>query len=95
MRQRKDTSPDHFDFEEVMGEFGDIEAGGVDLEDSRRGKGSQLNNEDSVNSFDLDNSDDLNRFIQKYETILDGDGNKKSTSKLAAKRDSTGLAPAK
>ena len=78
-----------------MDEFGDdIEAGCVDLEDSRRGKGSQ-HNEDSANSFDLDNSDDLNRFIQKYETILDGDGNKKSTSKLAAKRDSTGLAPAK
>ena len=40
--------------------------------------------EDS-NSFDLDNSDDLNRFIQKYETMLDGDGNsnKKSSSKLS------------
>ena len=46
-------------------------------------------NDDSANSFDLDNSDDLNRFISKYETMLDGDGNnKKSSSKLIGKRDS-------
>lgn len=54
-----------------MDEFGDgIEAGGGDLE--KNGAARQLN-EDS-NSFDLDNSDDLNRFIQKYETMLDGEG---------------------
>ena len=38
----------------------------------KNGAARQLN-EDS-NSFDLDNSDDLNRFIQKYETMLDGEG---------------------
>ena len=43
---------------------------------------------DDSNSFDLDNSDDLNRFIQKYETMLDGDGsNKKSNSKLQGGSD--------
>lgn len=83
------ASPDHFDLEEVIDEFGDdgIEAGGGDLEKSQsRGAGGQLLNEDS-NSFDLDNSDDLNRFIQKYETMLDGEAangvNNKSAQKLA------------
>ena len=72
------------DFEDVIEEFADgIEAGGGDLEDHRtngqqKGNSSGLKqmagagHEDS-NSFDLDNSDDLNRFIQKYETMLDGD----------------------
>ena len=63
-----------------MDEFGDsIEAGGADLEKDNK-KQRQAQQEDS-GSFDLDNSDDLNRFIQKYETMLDGD--KKSGSKLS------------
>lgn len=72
-----------------MDEFGDgIQAGGVDLEDSRKNRQANTSDNnriaDDSNSFDLDNSDDLNRFIQKYETMLDGDGNnKKSNSKLA------------
>ena len=71
-----------------MDEFGggDVETGGADMEDSRKnrtGNSSENKVADDSNSFDLDNSDDLNRFIQKYETMLDGDGNnKKSNSKL-------------
>lgn len=87
-KNNRTSSPDHFDLEEVMDEFGEgIEAGGVDLE-KNPARTTQLN-EDS-NSFDLDNSDDLNRFIQKYETMLDGEGaNKQSNSKLAlAKQNS-------
>ena len=81
-----------------MDEFGVIEAGGADLEESRKnragnsssGSGKNKQAEDS-NSFDLDNSDDLNRFIQKYETMLDGDGsNKKSNSKLGLGAGGTG-----
>ena len=90
MRQHGASSPDNFDFEEVMDEFGGIEAGGGDLDDSRKNRKSNVSENkvtDESNSFDLDNSDDLNRFIQKYETMLDGDGsNKKSNSKLAAGR---------
>ena len=79
------SSPDNFDFEEVMDEFGDgIEAGGADLTQKRAGDGID---QEASNSFDLDNSDDLNRFIQKYETMLDGDQNKKSNSKLSANAD--------
>ena len=75
-----------------MDEFGVIEAGGADLEESRKnragndsaGSGKNKQAAEDSNSFDLDNSDDLNRFIQKYETMLDGDsGNKKSNSKLS------------
>ena len=64
------SSPDQFDFEDVIDEFADgIEAGGADLEDAKRnqmnssesGKKQQIT--DESNSFDLDNSDDLNRFI--------------------------------
>ena len=82
------SSPDQFDFEEVMDEFGggEVESGQVDMEDSKKNRtGSSSENKvaDDSNSFDLDNSDDLNRFIQKYETMLDGDSNnKKSNSKL-------------
>ena len=74
-----------------MDEFGAIEAGGADLEESRKnragnsssGSGKNKQAAEDSNSFDLDNSDDLNRFIQKYETMLDGEGsNKKSNSKL-------------
>ena len=74
-----------------MDEFGVIEAGGAELEESRKnragndssGSGKNKQGAEDSNSFDLDNSDDLNRFIQKYETMLDGDGNnKKSNSKL-------------
>ena len=85
-----------------MDEFGVIEAGGAELEESRRnragndsaGSGKNKQAAEDSNSFDLDNSDDLNRFIQKYETMLDGDGsNKKSNSKLggatSANRDSS------
>ena len=84
-------TPDQFDFEDVMDEFGVIEAGGAELEESRKnragndssGSGKNKQGAEDSNSFDLDNSDDLNRFIQKYETMLDGDGNnKKSNSKL-------------
>lgn len=62
------SSPDQFDFEDVMDEFGGdaIEAGGADLEDSRKnrtGNSSENKVGDDSNSFDLDNSDDLNRFI--------------------------------
>lgn len=61
-KENRTASPDQFDFEDVIEEFGDgIEAGGGDLEERhQRVKGN--GNEDS-NSFDLDNSDDLNRFI--------------------------------
>ena len=71
-----------------MDEFGggEVESGQVDMEDSKKNRtGSSSENKvaDDSNSFDLDNSDDLNRFIQKYETMLDGDSNnKKSNSKL-------------
>ena len=69
-RHNGNNSPDHFDFEEVMDELGDdagIEAGGGDLE-LRKGNSSgsgnrQVNGHEDSNSFDLDNSDDLNRFI--------------------------------
>ena len=54
-----------------------------DSQKNRTGSSSENKVADDSNSFDLDNSDDLNRFIQKYETMLDGDGsNKKSNSKL-------------
>ena len=63
----------------MMDEFGgnDIEAGGGDLEDSRKnrtGNSSENKVGDDSDSLDLDNSDDLNRFIQKYETMLGGEG---------------------
>ena len=54
-----------------------------DSQKNRTGSSTENKVADDSNSFDLDNSDDLNRFIQKYETMLDGDGsNKKSNSKL-------------
>ena len=51
-----------------MDEFGggDVETGQVDLEDSkkiRNGTTGENKVADDSNSFDLDNSDDLNRFI--------------------------------
>ena len=74
-------SDDQFDLEEVIDEFGEA------IEVSRKGSrgtneesrkantsGSKAQINDESNSFDLDNSDDLNRFIQKYETMLDGEG---------------------
>ena len=68
-----------------------------DSQKNRTGSSSENKVADDSNSFDLDNSDDLNRFIQKYETMLDGDGNnKKSNSKLggesllASKQQSSG-----
>jgi hypothetical protein len=82
------NSPDQFDVEEVLDEFGggDIESGKVDMDNSRKNRtGNTSDNKaaDDSNSFDLDNSDDLNRFIQKYETMLDDDGNnKKSNPKI-------------
>jgi len=91
--RNRDHSPDQFDLEEVIDEFGDssIEAGGVDLEEFRAKNASASKQQitDESNSFDLDNSDDLNRFIQKYETMLESEGyagkkaNTNSGSKLA------------
>ena len=54
-----------------MDEFGVIEAGGAELEESRKnragndssGSGKNKQGAEDSNSFDLDNSDDLNRFI--------------------------------
>ena len=87
-------SPDQFDLEEVIDEFGDDMGGPAaakgtgGLEESRKNNqsGSKAQITDESNSFDLDNSDDLNRFIQKYETMLDGEGyskNNASNQKLA------------
>ena len=51
-----------------MDEFGggEVETGQVDIDDSRKnrtGNSSENKIVDDSNSFDLDNSDDLNRFI--------------------------------
>lgn len=79
----------------MLDEFGggEVESGQVDMDDSRKNRnGNTSDNKaaDDSNSFDLDNSDDLNRFIQKYETMLDGDGsNKKSNPKIG---ENAGLA---
>ena len=60
------------DFDEVINEFG-----GSALKMSR-GAGAnssakkQQHEDIASNSFDLDNSDDLNKFINRYETMLDG-----------------------
>ena len=90
-------SPDQFDLEEVIDEFGDDMGGPAaargtgGLEESRKNNqsGSKAQITDESNSFDLDNSDDLNRFIQKYETMLDGEGyskNNASNQKLAGQK---------
>ena len=62
---------DGIDFEEVMDEFGDS-SGEKDqsplINANIASKKEQIN--DASNSFDLDNSDDLNRIISKYENML-------------------------
>jgi len=73
------NSPDCFDLEEVMDEFGEnLDSGGGNIEDASLHKNQNGSKQQTItdesNSFDLDNSDDLNRFIQKYETMLDGEG---------------------
>ena len=87
-RPNGSMSPDQFDLEEVIDEFGDdmgpsvTKAGGASLEESRKNNQSSSKQQitDESNSFDLDNSDDLNRFIQKYETMLDGEGYNKNNA---------------
>lgn len=75
-RAQGSTSPDQFDLEDVIDEFGDGMEPARGLQESRKKTESNSKTQitDESNSFDLDNSDDLNRFIQKYETMLDGEG---------------------
>ena len=72
-RQSPSLDPDDMDFDEVINEFG-----GSALKMSRGAGGTNLSAKKHVgediatNSFDLDSSDDLNKFINRYETMLDG-----------------------
>ena len=75
---------DTIDFDEVMDEFGES-SGDRDqsplLNDERASKERQ---DITGGSIDLDNSDDLNRIISKYENML-GDEKTNSSSKLSGR----------
>ena len=85
-RQSASLDPDDMDFDEVVNEFGGSAlkmSRGVEANSSAKKQGGGAVEDIASNSFDLDSSDDLNKFINRYETMLDGD---RDSSKVAPRK---------
>ena len=73
---RESQPEEQIDFEEVMDELGEDLSGQDNQSPLQRKRGSvtkKEKNDDLQGSFDLDNSDQLNDIIQKYENMLGDD----------------------